>query len=121
MRYKKSMPVFLILLLLVSCFSCAGTGNQTTSSQPTAQQTTFKALMTSKVVYDGAFKVLGVMYAQGKISESVKDKIIKAGNTYMIAHNIAAQELLDGKTPDLTTVSKALDVFLQTVAPYYKP
>jgi hypothetical protein len=115
MKKKRFLVLFLALMFLVSC-----AGSQTIPSQPqTPQAAAYKALMLSKVVYDTAFKTMAALDAQGKLPAAAKAKAIAAGNAYMAAHNLAVQQLLDGKTPDLTTVSKALDAFLLTVAPYY--
>jgi PBP1b-binding outer membrane lipoprotein LpoB len=120
MKSKRFPVLFLALMFLVSCAAAPQT-NTNPVPAPSAQATAYKALMSSKAVYDTAFKTMAALDAQGKLPADVKAKAIKAGDTYMAAHNLAVQELLDGRTPDLTTVNKALDAFLIVAAPYYQP
>jgi len=113
MKVKSKWTILLILLFLVSC-----AGSQVNQS---SSVTVYQSLKTSKTIYDAALKTLAALDYEGKLPKDVKFNIIKAGNVFSIAHNTAVQTLLDGKTPDLNTVSKALDEFLFLASDYYKP
>jgi len=122
-RTKIALVIVFLLVLAAGCAGISGgvPGGKTdeVSAKASAQLTAWKALMAGKQTYDAAFKALALLEANGKLSTEAKAKAIKYGNLYMQAHNQAAQLLLDGKTPDLAMVSKALDVLLLELAPYY--
>ena len=113
---KVNKVAWLLLAVVLICFSCAGLqpGTQSDSAKTTA----WKTLMSSKQAYDAAFNTLAALDKQGKLPADVKEQCIKYGNLYMQAHNAAVNLLLADKLPDLSTMTAALNDLLKTAAPY---
>lgn len=117
---KWMMVVGLTLALLLGC---GGNPTPPPVSQPAAaasSATAYKILMTDKQLYDTTFKTLAALDQQGKLPAAAKEKAIRLGNLYLLAHNQAVQSLSADKTPDLNAVSTALDAFLTVAAPYIR-
>jgi hypothetical protein len=107
-----------LILFLIMALGCAGGAQNQTPQQDSLKTIAYKSLQTDKQIYDATFKTLALLDSQGKLPAKAKAEAIRLGNSYMKAHNLAVQVLLDDGQPSLEVVKAALDAFIAFSATY---
>lgn len=126
MKNKRNLNYIIICIILMSfmSFGCATSKPQSTETK------IYKVLKTAADIYESGMSAMGDLYAQGKITEQEKDKIVDLGNIFWSAYHSASASFdiwSRSKTADnkialdkmLTELASSMDDFQQYVLPLY--
>lgn len=125
MKHKRSLNYIIICIILTAfmSFGCA-TGPQSMESK------TYKVLKTAADIYEAGMSAMGDLYAQGRINEQEKDKIIELANIFWGTYHSASASFdiwSRSKTEDnkialdkiLLELATSMDDFQQYVIPLF--